>query len=233
MTDLFNFEHEENMKELLVRKEAYRIWFEFYKIASNSNQIVIKNNLSRCSSFYESWGDVRTIKFDDWWITHKRLFTEKTGVKLLLNGQQRQTNDSLVIEVPLNQSTTNLIKEIKLLIDSNRVKLSTQSKSKNTVSTSYQLSNGAEPKLASIREMLTVYKDVYLKDTSLRGQDLYAATYKYYSSRKRKNMMPPSLTMTYADEKNRVFRNLRRWIQKSEKILLNVSTGVFPGDFEK
>ena len=45
-------------------------------------------------------------------------------------------------------------------------------KSKKAPTSIFRLTEGAEPKLLAVREMLTVYRDVYLKNKGLRGADL-------------------------------------------------------------
>jgi hypothetical protein len=67
---------------LLLRKESYRLWFEFYKLCCLSTEIRVIKNLEITKDFYKSWGDVRGVKFDDWWKTHQNLFTEPV-VKVL------------------------------------------------------------------------------------------------------------------------------------------------------
>ena len=218
------------MNDLLIKKDTYRIWFEFYKIALNSNLLTIKQNLDKSRNFYDPWGDVRNIKFDDWWKSHQDLFTEKVCVSILRTGEQRQSADSLIIEVPLNQATSSLLKEIKVLLDANQRSALNQ-KNKKKVTTSFQLSPGAELKLDTARGMLNVYRDVYLKDTSLRGKKLLAATHAFYLGRAKNKKIPSPITYRHEDEINRVLRNLRRWIENADQILINVSKGEFPGKY--
>ena len=85
--------------------------------------------------------------------------------------------------------------------------------------------------------MLSVYRDVYLKNTNLRGEKLLRAAQSYYKIRKNKRWarIPMSLETASGDSaseyKERPMRNLRRYIQKAEKIVLNVANGQFPGDY--
>jgi hypothetical protein len=82
--------------------------------------------------------------------------------------------------------------------------------------------------------MLTVYRDAYLKDQSLRGAELLEKVYALYLGRRQKRWARIPTPLLY-DKKygdNTVaLRNLRRYITKAEKIVLNVANGDFPGTY--
>ena len=151
---------------------------------------------------------------------------------MLTDGETAQLLDTVVVvEIPLNQSATTLATEVRSLLVAEYAKQAKR-KSKRTPSTAYQLSEGAEPKLAAIREMLSVYRDVYLKNPNLRGEKLLEAAQSYYENRKNKRRarLPMSLQSASGDTE-RTMRNLRRYIQKAEKIVFNVANGQFPGEY--
>ena len=81
--------------------------------------------------------------------------------------------------------------------------------------------------------MLSVYRDVHLKNPKLKGEKLLAATHQYYLGRKNKRWakVPMALMYNHEDEKVRAMRNLRRYIQKAEQVVLNVARGQFPGEY--
>ncbi len=218
--------------ELLVKKEAIRQWFEFYKIALASTDPKLKKAVQKSASFYAPWGNISTIKFNDWWSEKSHLFAEVSQVRVLGDGKNRELTDSLVIEVSLTQSTTKILQKIKVILDKEyeRRQLA-HKKSKTKPSHSYALSDSSEPKLAVIREKLTVYRDVYLKNTEVRGQKLLDAARNFYRSRKRKQDIPFALLGKGYDGDIRAMRNLRRYIQDAKKILQNVAGGSFPGKY--
>ena len=173
------------MNILVLKRENYRLWFEFYKLAQSSTDESAKKALKKSSARYERWGDVVGVKFDAWWRSHAFLFEETRRVRLLADGETVQLLDSVVIEIPLNKSATDLATEVRSILVAEYEKQARR-KSKKTPSTAYQLSEGAEPKLAAIREMLSVYRDVYLKNPNLRGEKLLRAAQSYYKIRKNK-----------------------------------------------
>ena len=104
----------------------------------------------------------------------------------------------------------------------------------SVASARYHVTEGSEPKLRAVREMLTIYRDVYLKDTSLIGRDLLKAIETHYQKRKRREYakVPMALVIPgFNADISSPMRNLRRYITKAEKIVLNVAKGQFPGKY--
>ena len=222
-------------KILPLKKEFYRIWFEFYKISLQSTNPTILKNLKQSDEFYSSWGDVERTTFNDWWDSHKHLFEEQS-VSILDSQSTRNYSDSLILEVPINQSTTVLLKKIRQLIDEQQKIRNRQKKKYRVITSQFQMSERSEPKLTILKDVLNVYRDVYLKDTSLRGKTLLKKVYGYYGGRKRKDhqRLPKTIDDMGSSNENdikRVTRNLRRWIQWGDTITVNVSRGEFPGKY--
>ena len=222
-------------KILPLKKEFYRIWFEFYKISLQSTNPTILKNLKQSDEFYSSWGDVERTTFNDWWDSHKHLFEEQS-VSILDSQSTRNYSDSLILEVPINQSTTVLLKKIRQLIDEQQKIRNRQKKKYRVITSQFQMSERSEPKLTILKDVLNVYRDVYLKDTSLRGKTLLKKVYDYYGGRKRKDhqQLPKTIDDRGSSNENdikRVTRNLRRWIQWGDTITVNVSRGEFPGKY--
>lgn len=222
-------------KILPLKKEFYRIWFEFYKISLQSTNSTILKNLKQSDEFYSLWGDVERTTFNDWWDSHKHLFEEQS-VSILDSQSSRVYSDSLILEVPINQSTTVLLKKIRYLIDEQQKIRNRQKKKYRVITSQFQMSDRTEPKLTILKDVLNVYRDVYLKDPSLRGKSLLNEVYKYYKRRKRKDhqQLPKTIDDRGSSNENeikRVTRNLRRWIQWGDTITMNVSRGEFPGKY--
>ena len=229
------YSHMNTDKILPLKKEFYRIWFEFYKISLQSTNPTILKNLKQSNGFYSSWGDVERTSFNDWWDSHKHLFEEQS-VSILDSQSSRIYLDSLILEVPINQSTTVLLKKIRQLIDEQQKIRNRQKKKYRVIKSQFQMSDRSEPKLMILKDVLNVYRDVYLKDPSLRGKTLLKKVYGYYSGRKRKDhqQLPKTIDDFGSSNENdikRVTRNLRRWIQWGDTITVNVSRGEFPGKY--
>jgi len=224
-----------NDKILPLKKEFYRIWFEFYKLSLISTNPIILKNLKKSDDFYSSWGDVERTTFNDWWGAHKHIFEEQS-VSVIESSSDRNSQDTLLLEIPINQSTTVLMKKIRQLIDGEQKKRLRQKKQYRVITSDFKITDRTEPKLIILKDVLNVYRDVYLKNPTLRGKTLLNEVYRYYKGRKRKDhqQLPKTIDdrgSTNENEIKRVTRNLRRWIQWGETIMLNVSNGEFPGQY--
>jgi len=56
------------------KKQHIRLWYECLQICCSEPEY--SDNLKQSSDFYEEWGNVTDIKFDDWWKEHKYLFDD-------------------------------------------------------------------------------------------------------------------------------------------------------------
>jgi len=211
---------------LLIRKENYRLWFEFYKLCRLSNRKDVEVNLKKLGNFYDSWGDVTDIKFDDWWRTHSRLF-EQPVVKVVKSEDEMESPYGILIEVPLNQSVTETLSQLKDILT--KEQKSSLKKKKTTLIGRYQLTEGSEPKLKTIRSVLNIYRDVYLKNNRPKIPKLLPMVIEYYKTKKK--MTLPSTLNTNQNDLDNVLRNLGRWMKWGETIMLNVSKGEFPGQY--
>ncbi|WP_158525571.1 hypothetical protein [Polynucleobacter paneuropaeus] len=201
----------------------------------NSSDPVVRRNVENSRLFYSKWGDVKNSAFNDWWKLRESLFKDE-DVQVLDDTSKRHYSDSLILEIPINKSTSELLKKIKLLIDEEQKSRNRPKKNKVVITTKFKPTDRTEPKLVVLKDVLSVYRDVYLKDSSMKGKKLLQSVHDYYLGRKRKDYrrIPNSINhfeSTKKSELDRVTRNLRRWIQWGDKITLNVSKGEFPGRY--
>jgi hypothetical protein len=222
--------------KLTARRENYRLWFEYLRLAKKSTNKKVIEALKRSAAFYEPWGDVESEKFDAWWKRAGHLFEERYAVRKLGLNEQPIDPNSLVVEIPLNQSPTKLARLVKPIIEEAWAEQNKERKRKNktVASASYHLTVGAEPKLRTIRDMLTVYGNVYLKNPHLQGRELLEAIDTYYKKRKQKRFAKVPMALVLPGTNTDIdtpMRNLRRYITKAENIVLNVANGEFPGKY--
>ena len=216
------------------RKEAFRLWFEYLKIARLSKDAKVKSALVVSEPYYRPWEMDKAEKFDLWWKTHLHLFEEKFVVREFKAGEVPMDPDALLVEIPLTQSPTILTRKVKAIIQAAfEARERTERKGKKKPSAYYRLTEGSEPKFDAVREMLSVYRDVHLKNPQLKGEKLLEATHRYYLGRKNKKWanVPVVLKYSSSGDQIRAMRNLRRYIQKAELVVLNVARGQFPGPY--
>jgi hypothetical protein len=213
------------------RREAFRLWFEYLRVAHVSEDEKVREALKRSASFYAPWGDVMNTKFEYWWKEKGHLFEEKYAVRRLTAGELPKDSQALIVEIPLTQSPTVLIERVAAIIHEATASLPRQStKSKKASTAQFQLTAGSEPKLAALREMLNVYSHVYLKHSKARGKELLKEMRAYYENRKRNRLVPNPLDDTKGTLENKM-RNIRRYITNAGKVVLNVARGEFPGEY--
>ena len=227
-----------NRATLATRKEAYRLWFEFLKLAQSSTNRSVREAFAASSQFYAPWNMQHNDRFDPWWRTHQHLFDEKYTIRMLTACEAPLDPNALVVEIPLTKSPTELTKAVSALIVKAHAALERKSrKAKRLTSARYRLSEESEPKLRAVRTMLYVYRDIYLKELiatrkAPKGIGLLDAIRHYRDTAKKRdrNLDWVDRERSEADD-NRPLRNARRYIQKAEAIVLNVARGEFPGKY--
>ena len=97
-----------NNKTLINRRESYRLWFEFYKISLLSTDSKIVRLVEKSRRSYYKWGDVKNSTFDSWWKTHDKDF-EEDSVQVLSKDSSINFDDFVILQVPVNQSVSDLM----------------------------------------------------------------------------------------------------------------------------
>jgi hypothetical protein len=200
-------------RSLAYKRETYRLWFEYLRLARLSPKKDVQAALKKSASFYAPWGDLTGVKFDDWWQSHGHLFEEKFLVRSLEQGAAPPAPQSLVVEIPLTQSSSEIMKAVRHVVrDAFKLRGPAHRKDTRLPSAVYHPTIGAEPKLVAVREMPTVYRDVYLANPKLRGEKLLDAAHRYYLGRRNKRWakVPMALHLDSDGGKIRPMRNLRR-----------------------
>jgi hypothetical protein len=65
----------------------------------------------------------------------------------------------------------------------------------------------------------------------VRGADLLDKIHAFYLGRKRRAKVPTPLLHDKYGDKSVAMRNMRRYITKAERVMLNVANGQFPGKY--
>ena len=234
------------------KTEPYRLWFEYLKLAVQDP----RNKVNQ--SFYEAWGDVRAADFDVWWATHWRdLFTVPASVMVVPPQTQPYVDEAepnkLLVQIDLRCGKKRLLGDLKKLID---VQLKGK-RSRVKEQAPFTISSNRSINYNSLRAMLKflqlhgVHRD--LEDTTVA----YCAWANDWNNKVRAKkwdrplvFVPATLTgfMTeitshqadQAKSRKRVKQSVqynnakgdaRRFLRKAEKVVANVSVGIFPGTF--
>ena len=110
-------------------KSKVRHWFNFYWLAMQSTDPEIVANCKKSAEFYEQWGDISSVKFDEWWKTHAHLFHTRQKIEIL-TGKFECDGNAMYLRVPLTFTSTvasnyfgRIYKEEQLKTESSKSKI--------------------------------------------------------------------------------------------------------------
>ena len=213
------------------RKQHIRMWFEFYKLSLIDSDL--SDNIKKSSDFYKPWGDIQSIKFDDWWKDHNDLFgiTKVEEIKRVSNHP-----NSLNVSIPLNQTITNSIKELKIMIEDKQIERMTElgidpsNKKTTTVGFGqYEFTKGVEVRGRTLNEILVIYQIWISLGKPPVNMDLIKTINKTLRSRPKSQWVPMIMIDEDPEDYLNLIRQVRRLIKRGQKIIESVSKGQFPG----
>jgi hypothetical protein len=213
------------------RKQHIRMWFEFYKLSLIDPDL--SDNIKKSSDFYKPWGDIQSIKFDDWWKDHNDLFgiTKVEEIKRVSNHP-----NSLNVSIPLNQTVTNSIKELRTMIEDKQIERMTElgidpsNKKTTTVGFGqYEFTKGVEVRGRTLNEILVIYQIWISLGKPPVNMDLIKTINKTLRSRPKSQWVPMIMIDEDPEDYLNLIRQVRRLIKRGQKIIESVSKGQFPG----
>ncbi len=211
------------IKQPLIKSnyQLIRIWFEFYKLALRDSRL--NNNFKKTKKYYEPWGNVTNLKFDEWYKSHEHLFILKiTEIKKI-----PKNKNALNVSIPLSQTITESLKQLKALL---------KEKQSENRPNSYEFTKGIKIKGKTLYEIQLIYTIwVDLKKPPINTKFISEVVNRLKNRPRSKwvpyiiQIQPKKLrdgTFEYSDEQ---IRQMRRYIKKAENICYSVSLGQFPG----
>lgn len=224
------------------KKQHIRLWFECLQICHSDPQY--SDNLEQSKDFYEEWGDVTNIKFDEWWKNHKYLFDEVIVKEV---SKVSNSQNTVTLSIPLNENISTIIKDVKRIVEqkqSDRLfELGEGQSNRKSMSLGIGKYSFTQKEIKGLFHYvnLETYK-IYLKlhKPPINTEFLYNVRIAF-ESRKRSKLKTSSVSVPtlrqfdnsrWKYEKSGDFDNqiriVRRSIKGVEKTLRNVSLGRFP-----
>ena len=220
------------------KKQHIRLWFECLQICNSDLQY--SDNLKRSKGFYEEWGDVTNIRFDDWWKNHKYLF-EEVMVKEV--SRVSKSPNTMTLSIPLNENVSSIIKDVKRIVEQKQsdrlVELGadqSKRKSKSLGMGKYSFTQ-TEIKGLFHYQNLEIYK-IYLRlNRPPINRNFLMEVRKSFDARVRSQLRRTMVNLPQMSDFERyktngdfedVIRSVRRSLKGVEKTLRNVSLGRFP-----
>ena len=220
------------------KKQHIRLWFECLQICHSDPQY--SENLKHSKHFYEEWGDVTNIKFDDWWKDHKYLF-EEVMVKEV--SKVSNSPNTMTLSIPLNENVSTILKDVKRIVErkqTDRLKElgedQSNRKSKSLGIGKYSFTQ-KEIKGLFHYQNLEMYKIFLRLDRPPINRNFLIEVRKSFDSRVRSQLRRTMVNIPQMSVFDRlktngdfedVIRSVRRSLRGVEKTLTNVSKGRFP-----
>ena len=221
------------------KKQHIRLWFECLQICHSQSEY--SENLKQSKDFYEEWGDVTNIRFDNWFKEKKYLFDD-----VYVREVNRVSNspNTITLSVPLNEKISVIQSEVKKIVQQRQTekliemgKDPSDMKSKNLGVGKYSFTQ-KEIKGLFHYINLEIYKIYLSLNKPPINRDFLIEIRKSFDSRKRSQLRKSMMNLPQMDEFETTYRtnvdldneirSIRRSIKGVEKTLINVSKGKFP-----
>ena len=220
------------------KKQHIRLWFECLQICHSDPQY--SENLKHSKDFYEDWGNVTNIKFDDWWKNHKYLFDE---VMVKEVSKVSNSPNTMTLSIPLNENVSTILKDVKRLVEQKQsdrlVELGEGQSSRKSKSLGIGKYSFTRKEIKGLfhYQNLEMYKIFIRLDKPPINRNFLIEVRKSFDSRVRSQLRRTMVNLPQMSDFDRlktngdfedVIRSVRRSLRGVEKTLTNVSNGRFP-----
>jgi hypothetical protein len=218
-------------------KSKIEYWFKFLCLAHESPDRIVQSNLKASSDRYAAWGNYTETKFNDWWKSHSSLFRDAEVLTRPEVGSVVD-EDAFYVRVPFTYAPSTVGKIVADMYDREHSKRVVRTKRVKKVYGGEFRLTADDYQVAQFHYYYVFVRDVYLRlATSGRrctARDFVDLSKKVFGALKKKTTEKRKIPftdpeITYESES----RLVRRYRQYAEKLLRNVSAGVFSGDYEE
>jgi hypothetical protein len=218
-------------------KIKVKYWYEFLRLAHQSQEPEVIDNLKKDT--YEKWGNYLNLTFDEWWKKYSNLFKEPSSIKRLTVKDKIQDN-VFTIQFPFTYPSTTAAKIFKEMYEREFEEQRTvKRKLKKVYGGSFSLTVD-DLKVDRFRYYLLYAQKVYIpllnsqtkittKDFIKKAEIKFAKIKKVKKSSEKSTIPFQTSSNVYENQS----RNARRYNTYCENLILNVSKGLFPGEYEK
>lgn len=197
-------------------------------------------NLQRSREYYEPWGDVTTMKFDDWWKGHKHLFGE-TAVRKVTSVSN--SANAVHLAIPLSMPVTKVLTEVKRIVEKCQTERLIQKgidpkslKSLHSGFGSFELTIGVEIRGRTLYEIQMMYQFWQELGKPPVNTKSINEIVRRFRERPRAKWIPYILQMKPLPDKNGnlrydegQIRQVRRYLKKGYEVCRSAASGEFPG----
>ena len=220
------------------KKQHIRLWFECLQICYSDPQY--SESLQQSKDFYKEWGDIKNIKFDDWWKDHKYLFDE---VMVREVSKIHNTPNTITLSIPLNENVSTIIKDIKRIVEQKQSERLVELGEDQSSRKSKSLGIGKYSFTTKEFKGLFHYQNIEIYKIYIRlgrppiNRKFLIEVRKSFDRRVRSQLRKTMVNLPHMYDFERlkangdfedVIRSIRRSIKGVETTLANVSKGRFP-----
>jgi hypothetical protein len=209
--------------------QPYRIWYQYLQEALNDKDF--SNKIDK--KFYKDWNLILVKKqtFNHWYKNHKHLF-ETQDIQMKLYDNDKQTPNTLLVEIPVNYTVVRIRKEIGTVLKN---KIAKQPNRRFKIQ-----SNRKHLQTAPFDYFLWSYQ--FRKSTDKTLHEIWDLVSKKIKDRQRKYGVEKRM-IKIKTMKRRLLSGvgekvdktqsivISRNILKAKNILNNVCKGIFPGNY--
>ena len=224
--------------EVKSRRQHLRLWFEFLKLSHCIPEFRV--NLEKTEKHYAPWGDVKSQKFDDWWVGHRHLFGE-TAVKVVdrLDPHPNVIHLAVPLNVPISR-TLNQVRGIVLHKQRERMEAKGQDpfarKTRSVGIGQFEPTPGVEIRGQTLYEILVILTAWIDLRRPPVNSDFCFEVLKRLKVRRRSIWIPYLLVNPPQNDKDGnlrfgedQIRQIRRYLNRGMEVCRSVSLGEFPG----
>jgi len=212
-------------------KAKVRFWWEIYRVLFNNQHLRdalgLEQKWPNTLAFYQKWGDVSAVEYDEWWKSHHAIFHEEpSGVREVMTRHYKRNPHCLYLELNLNSRASDLIAEVRSLLRTKRNAFQGGTKKKQKKSVP-GFTQGAEIRPTAYEDYIVFLKDVYAPNCLARSIELREFAQKQCHGKIRKF---PSLQLDRCNNNKPIaYISIKRYRDKVRQLCRAVANGEFPG----
>ena len=218
-------------------KQPFRLWYEYLQECLKHPKLFKINK-----DFYKPWhlNQVKTLKFDHWFKEHSHLFsTNQKGDIQIYNG--KKDDNSIIVSIPKHMNVQEIQKAIgkvvkgKVNIKEAKFNITNNKNFIDTASMDYFLWSWQFKQMKKYQGrggLIEIWNEVESK--RLRRHN-YMKSKNVKEKGKRYFQVTGATSSSSSDGAHTHIKSIMvsRFIKKAQRILENVSKGVFPGNYAK
>ena len=222
-------------------KEKVQHWFNFLRLAHESQDPAVVGNLKASRLLYEPWSDYRNTSFTRWWRDHSKLFRAVGAMRKMVPGDVPDES-TLFLVIPYIYAPTTVAKMVQNIYQREQdLRREPGGKVKKVYGGQFALT-AEDLQSSQFHYYYRFAKDVYLplnaggtkpstKNYVDRAEKVFAKQ-KLVTSWEEEALARRKVPFTQTDapyaNKSRMARN---YVVVVENLLRNVAGGEFPGDY--